>query len=108
MDEFQLLTLGRCGTTADYCGSGCQSLFGSCGVSIVTITSSAGFAPLVALSDDGSCGSAANGGRGFQCNTGECCSQYGTLWCSEQQVGVELQLIIAEPAANLPLELVEF
>ncbi|KAH0610047.1 uncharacterized protein H6S33_012593 [Morchella sextelata] len=57
---------GYCGSTSDYCGTGCQSDFGSCtGGGDGTVTTPVD--PLL-------CG-AANGGN--SCAAGLCCSQYG-------------------------------
>jgi hypothetical protein len=56
-----------CGTTSGYCGSGCQSAYGSCN-SGSTVPSP------VKVSTDGSCG----GTTGFNCKGsayGNCCSQ---------------------------------
>ncbi|KAF2865856.1 hypothetical protein BDV95DRAFT_599244 [Massariosphaeria phaeospora] len=82
---------GWCGTTADYCGTGCQSTFGTCGTSggvssavssvrPVTTRTSAAPAPSSTnkVSADGTCG----GTTGNTCqgsSFGNCCSQYG--WC---------------------------
>src|SRR4051794_8866248 len=68
---------GWCGRTTDYCGTGCQSAFGSCGAS-ANPTTSAPVPTTTKVSDDGSCG----GSTGNTCqgsSFGNCCSQYG--WC---------------------------
>ncbi|KAF2671331.1 hypothetical protein BT63DRAFT_423538 [Microthyrium microscopicum] len=54
---------------ADYCGTGCQSTFGTC-------TGSGGSTPPPSgggTSPDGTCG----GSAGYSCPSGLCCSQYG-------------------------------
>ncbi|KAF1842529.1 carbohydrate esterase family 4 protein, partial [Cucurbitaria berberidis CBS 394.84] len=91
---------GWCGTTADYCGTGCQSAFGNCGsnsavsssvrasstpavsstlrTSSTRVSSAAPSASAGKVSTDGSCA----GTGGFTCqgsSYGNCCSQYG--WC---------------------------
>ncbi|KAF2028980.1 hypothetical protein EK21DRAFT_90197 [Setomelanomma holmii] len=61
---------GWCGSTSAYCGTGCQSGYGTC----TPVVSSTG----VKVSDDGSCGG--TGGMTCQGSTfGNCCSFYG--WC---------------------------
>jgi hypothetical protein len=66
---------GWCGTTTDYCGTGCQSTFGTCtggtttgGGTTTPPPASGGSSP------DGTCA----GANGYSCG-GDCCSQYG--WC---------------------------
>lgn len=79
---------GWCGSTADYCAAGCQSVFGSCGsssssvvASAVSAVSTASTAPSSTpnkVSTDATCG----GNTGFTCQGstfGNCCSQAG--WC---------------------------
>jgi glucan 1,3-beta-glucosidase len=89
---------GWCGATAAYCGTGCQSAFGTCGTGSTSSsskpstasvsspssnpstssTSSASSTPAKPVSPDGSCG----GTTGYTCAglaSGTCCSQYG--WC---------------------------
>ncbi|TPX34382.1 hypothetical protein SmJEL517_g03042, partial [Synchytrium microbalum] len=51
---------GFCGTTPEYCGTGCQSNFGSCGSGSVDTT--------------GRCGTS----FGISCTGGLCCSQART------------------------------
>ncbi|KAJ0387961.1 hypothetical protein COL922a_001240 [Colletotrichum nupharicola] len=80
-----------CGNTDAHCGTGCQSLFGSCqssasgassaassaaGQASGTRTASASASTNTNPSSDGSCG----GTKGFNClgtNFGDCCSPYG-------------------------------
>ncbi|KAH9238683.1 carbohydrate esterase family 4 protein [Colletotrichum gloeosporioides 23] len=80
-----------CGNTDAHCGTGCQSLFGSCqssasggssaassaaGQATGTRTASASASTNTNPSSDGSCG----GTQGFNClgtNFGDCCSPYG-------------------------------
>ncbi|KAI8305565.1 chitin recognition protein [Colletotrichum sp. SAR11_59] len=80
-----------CGNTDAHCGTGCQSLFGSCqssasggssaassaaGQATGTRTASASASTNTNPSSDGSCG----GTKGFNClgtNYGDCCSPYG-------------------------------
>ncbi|KAI8187229.1 chitin recognition protein [Colletotrichum sp. SAR 10_70] len=80
-----------CGNTDAHCGTGCQSLFGSCqssasggssaassaaGQATGTRTASASASTNTNPSSDGSCG----GTKGFNClgtNFGDCCSPYG-------------------------------
>ncbi|CAI6340074.1 unnamed protein product [Periconia digitata] len=65
---------GWCGSTGDYCGTGCQSDFGTCG----TGSTPAPGNPSTPVSDDGTCA----GTKGQTCTGspfGNCCSQYG--WC---------------------------
>jgi hypothetical protein len=74
---------GWCGATTDYCGTGCQSLFGTCGSSSSAPASSAvtSAAPIatpsnLVTSPDATCG----GTTGYTCigsPEGECCSQSG-------------------------------
>lgn len=73
---------GWCGSTSDYCGTGCQAGFGTCGVgsavSSTTATASAPAASSTVVSTDGTCG----GTNAYTCQGstfGNCCSQYG--WC---------------------------
>ncbi|OUM68564.1 carbohydrate esterase family 4 protein, partial [Piromyces sp. E2] len=61
---------GYCGTTNDYCGSGCQSNYGVCSNNSVVI------------STDGHCGS----GYG-SCPSGQCCSKYGYCGTSKAHCG---------------------
>ncbi|RYP80080.1 hypothetical protein DL769_002654 [Monosporascus sp. CRB-8-3] len=66
---------GWCGSTAAYCGEGCQSAFGTCDGGSGGGGGGGGGAP---VSEDGSCG----GADGVTCvgsEFGNCCSQYG--WC---------------------------
>ncbi|KAK7193611.1 hypothetical protein DPSP01_000163 [Paraphaeosphaeria sporulosa] len=80
---------GWCGTTTDHCGTGCQSLFGTCGgdgsslavSSIVSsvaasVSSAAPAASATAVSTDGQCG---NGKTCKGSTFGNCCSPAG--WC---------------------------
>lgn len=56
-----------CGSSTAYCGTGCQSGYGSC---------TASPAPVAKVSKDGSCG----GSLGYTCSGsayGDCCSQHG-------------------------------
>ncbi|KAH7400961.1 hypothetical protein DE146DRAFT_781783 [Phaeosphaeria sp. MPI-PUGE-AT-0046c] len=75
---------GWCGTSADYCGSGCQTDFGNCGSNDAATSAAPAPAPSPStasggkVSTDGSCA----GTSGFTCSGssfGNCCSQYG--WC---------------------------
>jgi peptidoglycan/xylan/chitin deacetylase (PgdA/CDA1 family) len=71
---------GWCGSTTNYCDTGCQSEFGTCGSSgtATTTTSSSGSSSTLAVSLDGTCGGTS--GNTCQGSTfGDCCSQYG--WC---------------------------
>ncbi|KAK9685467.1 hypothetical protein K7432_015493 [Basidiobolus ranarum] len=66
--------LGYCGSTSDYCSTGCQENFGSCdeGSKIATTNITATSTPLKQLNEQ--CGS------GFgSCAPGLCCSEWG--WC---------------------------
>ncbi|KAF2191086.1 carbohydrate esterase family 4 protein [Zopfia rhizophila CBS 207.26] len=65
---------GWCGSTSDYCGSGCQPEFGTCGTSG---TSAPAPTATGQVSTDGKCGS--NGATCQGSEFGNCCSQYG--WC---------------------------
>jgi len=60
---------GWCGTSTQYCGSGCQSTFGKC--------TTTGSPPpvIIGSSPDSTCG----GAKGYKCTGTLCCSQYG--WC---------------------------
>ncbi|KAK9464044.1 uncharacterized protein V1516DRAFT_95950 [Lipomyces oligophaga] len=60
---------GWCGTSTDYCDTGCQALYGVCNNSTTT-------APTGLTADDGSCGAS---NFGFVCADGQCCSEAG--WC---------------------------
>ncbi|KAJ3369677.1 hypothetical protein HDU91_007008 [Kappamyces sp. JEL0680] len=63
---------GYCGIGDAWCGSGCQSSFGSCG------------SQAISLSTDGTCGANVNGGKGFKCTGstyGNCCSSAN--WCGK-------------------------
>ncbi|KAF2660521.1 carbohydrate esterase family 4 protein [Lophiostoma macrostomum CBS 122681] len=77
---------GWCGSTTDYCGTGCQSAFGSCTGSsssssakpaaTSSVKTSAAATTTVKVSTDGACG----GTSGKTCKGstfGTCCSQYG-------------------------------
>ncbi|KAH8732274.1 hypothetical protein GQ44DRAFT_602887 [Phaeosphaeriaceae sp. PMI808] len=81
---------GWCGSTTNYCGTGCQSGFGNCGsnggvsspasstIKSSTKVSSATPSATPKISTDGTCA----GNNGFTCigsGFGNCCSQYG--WC---------------------------
>jgi hypothetical protein len=76
---------GWCGATSDYCGTGCQTGFGTCGsasaskaANPATTKPAATSAAAKKVSTDGSCA----GTGGFTCkgsSFGNCCSQYG--WC---------------------------
>lgn len=90
---------GWCGASTDHCGTGCNSLFGSCGTNAnpssapaPSATSSSAPQPTGALttSTDGSCGASS----GFTCvgfvhegATAECCSQYGYCGASTDHCG---------------------
>ncbi|KAF2006993.1 carbohydrate esterase family 4 protein [Amniculicola lignicola CBS 123094] len=81
---------GWCGSTTDYCGTGCQASFGTCGTAATSTsvkpsstipTSTRAPTPSTItnkVSTDGTCGGTTN----FTCqgsSFGNCCSQYG--WC---------------------------
>lgn len=69
---------GWCGSTSAYCGTGCQSNFGTCGTGGTPTTSSAAPTGTKRVSTSGQCA----GNTGFTCqgsSYGNCCSQYG--WC---------------------------
>jgi len=78
---------GWCGSTSAYCGTGCQSAFGTCGTSSspttskpATPTSTPTGTPKV--STDGTC--AGTSGQTCKGSTfGNCCSQYG--WCGSSK-----------------------
>ncbi|KAJ8115647.1 hypothetical protein OPT61_g2751 [Boeremia exigua] len=86
---------GWCGTSVDHCGTGCNSLFGTCGTNTnpsSVPTSSSAPQPTGALktSTDGTCG----GSSGFTCigfvhegAKSECCSQYGYCGASTGHCG---------------------
>jgi len=59
---------GYCGTTEDYCGSGCQAGYGNCNSSSNNSPSAS-----VVISTDGRCGIGFN----TKCPNGYCCSKYG-------------------------------
>ncbi|KAH7399207.1 hypothetical protein DE146DRAFT_526203 [Phaeosphaeria sp. MPI-PUGE-AT-0046c] len=61
---------GWCGTSNDHCGTGCNSVFGTC--------SGGGSTPSKPVSKDGTCGSQ-GGATCIGAAFGNCCSQYG--WC---------------------------
>jgi peptidoglycan/xylan/chitin deacetylase (PgdA/CDA1 family) len=67
---------GWCGTTSDYCSTGCQSAFGGCGTLPTTTVAPPPPEPTTTfpVSPDNSCGLNA----GYSCFN-SCCSQYG--WC---------------------------
>lgn len=82
---------GWCGKSTDHCGTGCNSLFGTCGTSSAP-TSSAAPQPTSALktSVDGTCGKS----TGYTCigfvhegAKSECCSQYGYCGASTGHCG---------------------
>jgi hypothetical protein len=76
---------GWCGSTSDHCGTGCNSVFGTCGSSTPKPTST----PLK-TSPDGTCGgSTGNTCVGFVHNgvKSECCSQYGYCGNSADHCG---------------------
>jgi hypothetical protein len=71
---------GWCGSTTDYCDTGCQSAFGLCGNETLSAsaTSSSAGAAATKVSNDGACG----GTTGETClgsTFGNCCSTNG--WC---------------------------
>ncbi|OSS54028.1 hypothetical protein B5807_00423 [Epicoccum nigrum] len=76
---------GWCGSTTDYCGTGCQTGFGTCGslsaskaANPTSTKPAATSAAAKKISTDGTC--AGTGGFTCQGSTfGNCCSQYG--WC---------------------------
>lgn len=79
---------GFCGTTADHCGTGCQSVFGECGLdAVVTATTSAAPVETGGVSPDGSCG----GTNAFTCVTGTCCSQFGFCGTTADHCGTGCQ-----------------
>jgi len=68
---------GWCGKTSDYCGTGCQSAFGTCSGTVVTTSTSAASPSSSSSSSSGDsflCGPS-NGNK--SCQQGYCCSQYG-------------------------------
>lgn len=68
---------GWCGTTTDYCGTGCQSAFGTCagGTAPPPPPSGGNGGTSGGTSPDETCG----GSNGYTCPSGQCCSQWG--WC---------------------------
>ncbi|KAI6367535.1 hypothetical protein MCOR25_004899 [Pyricularia grisea] len=72
---------GWCGSTADYCGTGCNSAFGTCTNTPAssslpsTATTSATPSSTAKISPDGSCG----GANGYTCPGTQCCGKRG--WC---------------------------
>ena len=84
---------GYCGSTTNHCGTGCQSVFGTCGGSSnVPASSAAGSAAPtttpsnLVTSPDATCG----GTSGYTCigaAEGECCSQYGYCGTTTDQCG---------------------
>ncbi|OHW92115.1 chitin recognition protein [Colletotrichum incanum] len=71
---------GWCGSTASYCGTGCQSKSSSSAGSSTgsASRSAASSSSTLPVSSDGVCG-ASNGRQCFGSSSGNCCSQYG--WC---------------------------
>ncbi|KAI8906946.1 hypothetical protein EDD86DRAFT_192829, partial [Gorgonomyces haynaldii] len=72
------------GTSADFCGVGCQSGFGNCAVSSSSVPGGTASTlrsrtvtatPSATLSPDGTCGPTSKGK--YSCGSGMCCSQYG-------------------------------
>ncbi|KXH27886.1 polysaccharide deacetylase, partial [Colletotrichum nymphaeae SA-01] len=89
---------GFCGTSQAYCGTGCQPLFGVCGVagpvaSGGDATSSAPAATQTAatggVSPDSSCG----GSNGYTCPDSTCCSEYGFCGTTTAHCGTGCQPI---------------
>ncbi|KAF2645096.1 glycoside hydrolase/deacetylase [Massarina eburnea CBS 473.64] len=73
---------GWCGSTTDYCGTDCQTGFGTCGTTGTTTTAVSTTATPTSsakpVSSDGTC--AGTAGQTCQGSSfGNCCSQYG--WC---------------------------
>lgn len=73
---------GYCGSGLDYCGTGCQPEFGTCGTGNVGTDSVSG----LPVSTDGSCGAGGSTCRGN--GDYQCCSQWGfcgnsALHCGE-------------------------
>jgi peptidoglycan/xylan/chitin deacetylase (PgdA/CDA1 family) len=75
---------GWCGSTTDYCDTGCQSSFGTCGSS--GGGSSGGGSTPPPTSTDGLCGS-----NGYACPSGECCSQWGYCGTTSEYCGAGCQ-----------------
>lgn len=59
---------GLCGTTANECGVGCRSAYGSCSTPIPGSTNNT-------ISTNGTCGTLGN--STLACPSGQCCSQFG-------------------------------
>lgn len=76
---------GFCGSSNAHCGTGCQSLFGVCG--IASETSGAVPAPTGGVSPDGSCG----GDQAYTCVEGACCSEFGFCGSSTAHCGTGCQ-----------------
>ncbi|KAF7853632.1 hypothetical protein EAF04_010623 [Stromatinia cepivora] len=83
---------GNCGSTSDFCGVGCQSLFGSCSTASVTIstttnTATAAASSTVTLTPDGSCG----GDNEYTCGSPNCCSENGYCGSTSDFCGIGCQ-----------------
>ncbi|KAF7936224.1 uncharacterized protein EAE98_002443 [Botrytis deweyae] len=79
---------GNCGSTSDFCGVGCQSLFGSCTTVSATLPTATNTAtPTATLSPDGSCG----GDNGYTCESPNCCSESGYCGSTSDFCGVGCQ-----------------
>ncbi|KAK1985377.1 hypothetical protein LZ30DRAFT_779082 [Colletotrichum cereale] len=86
---------GFCGETTAHCGTGCQPLFGTCGVAgPVSGGSATPSAPAATptgatggVSTDGSCG----GTNGYTCPGSTCCSEYGFCGATTAHCGTGCQ-----------------
>ncbi|KAK8189685.1 hypothetical protein BKA81DRAFT_275546, partial [Phyllosticta paracitricarpa] len=72
---------GYCGTGADFCGAGCQSMFGECWNNITS------------LSSTGACGASAGGQTCANAPSGPCCSEYGYCGTGAAFCGAGCQLL---------------
>ncbi|KAK1959974.1 polysaccharide deacetylase [Colletotrichum sublineola] len=79
---------GWCGSTSDYCGTGCQAGYGNCTVSSATVSSAAAAVaasgtsaavPVILTSLNGNCGPNYGNTSCTGSAFGNCCSQNG--WC---------------------------
>ncbi len=82
---------GWCGTSAAYCGTGCQSGFGICAAgnpsSSTSTSTSTTSPPTKPVSTNGQCQT-----NGAICPSGQCCSQYGWCGTSSAYCGTGCQL----------------
>jgi hypothetical protein len=81
---------GFCGKTDAYCGTGCQSAFGTCGTSAATNPGNSSASTSLQVSTDKTCGSGTSNtcqGSTF----GSCCSQFGYCGSTSDYCGTGCQ-----------------